>query len=170
MEALKCIEYAGRNCYRSEDRITEDSAPRFVRSLIRRGHLSPLEFADMTVELVTSRDVMAEITRHRLASFAIESQRYVNLSGNMAFIRPISYQDGDKATDLWIQHIKQAEETYNMLLDCGMLPEDARKVLPNSTATRIIMKANMREWRHVLSLRTGKGVYPEMRHLMVELL
>lgn len=170
MQALRDIEIAGRNCYRSEGKITEDSAPRFVRSLIRRGHLSPLEFADMTVELITSRDVMAEITRHRLASFAIESQRYVSLSGNMAFVRPMFYRDGDRATDLWIQHMKQAEEAYHMLLDCGMLPEDARKVLPNSTATCIMMKANLREWRHVLSLRTGKGVYPEMRHLMAQLL
>lgn len=50
MQALRDIEYAGRNCWRSEGRITEDSAPRFVRALIRRGHMSPLEFADMTVE------------------------------------------------------------------------------------------------------------------------
>ena len=50
MQALRDIEYAGRNCWRSEGRITEDSAPRFVRSLIRRGHMSPLEFADMTAE------------------------------------------------------------------------------------------------------------------------
>ena len=50
MQALRDIEYAGRNCWRSEGRITEDSAPRFVRALIRRGHMSPLEFADMTAE------------------------------------------------------------------------------------------------------------------------
>ena len=50
MQALRDIEYAGRNCWRSEGRITVGSAPRFVRSLIRRGHMSPLEFADMTVE------------------------------------------------------------------------------------------------------------------------
>ena len=60
MDALRQIEYAGRCCYRSEDKITENSAPPFVRSLIRRRHLSPLEFADMTVELITSRDVMGK--------------------------------------------------------------------------------------------------------------
>lgn len=49
-EALRHIEYAGRSCYRSNDKITETSAEAFVRSLIRRGHLSPLEFADMTAE------------------------------------------------------------------------------------------------------------------------
>ena len=81
MDALRQIEYAGRNCYRSHDKITDDSAQTFVRSLIRRGHLALLEFADMSVELVTFRDVMAELTRHRLASFCIESQRYVCMNG-----------------------------------------------------------------------------------------
>jgi len=71
------VEYAGRNCYRSHDKITDDSYVRFNHSLIQRGHHSPLEFAHVTLEIVTSRDVMAEITRHRMASFAIQSQRYV---------------------------------------------------------------------------------------------
>ena len=63
--ALRAIEYAGRNCYASQDRIAEDSAPEFVRSLIRRGHLSPPEFPDMPLEQVTSRDAMAQITPAR---------------------------------------------------------------------------------------------------------
>ena len=71
MDALRQIEYAGRNCYRSYDKITDDSAPAFVRSLIRRRHLAPLEFADMSVELVTSRDVIYSPLVSRL------SQRYI---------------------------------------------------------------------------------------------
>ena len=112
---------------------------------------------------------MAEITRHRLASFAIESQRYVNLSGDIAFIRPLFYKDGDRATDFWLECMKDAEESYHFMQECGLLPEDARKVLPNSTATRIVMKANLREWRHVFGLRMSKAAYPEMRMLMREL-
>ena len=50
MQALRQIEQAGRNCYRSEGKITEDCAPRFVAVLLKRGHLSPVEFADMSVE------------------------------------------------------------------------------------------------------------------------
>lgn len=57
------MEYAGRTCYRSAQTIAPDSAPAFVARLIAREHLSPLEFAGMTVELTTSRDVMAELTR-----------------------------------------------------------------------------------------------------------
>lgn len=117
--ALKKIEYAGRNCYRSQDRITETSAPRFVRSLIERGHLSPLEFADMSVEVLTSRDVMAELTRHRLASFCVESQRYVRLQGEIAFIQPVFYERGDLASELWRECMSDAENAYRYLLENG---------------------------------------------------
>ena len=166
MDALRQIEYARRNCYRSHDKITDDSAPAFVRSLIRRGHLAPLEFADMSVELVTSRDVMAELTRHRLASFCIESQRYVCMNGEIAFILPRFYRESDEASEFWEFFMSDAEQSYHFLLEKGLKPEDARKILPNSTATHIVMKANIREWRHIFSLRLEKGVYPEMRELM----
>ena len=119
MDALRRIEYAGRNCYQSHDRISETIAPKFVRSLIERGHLSPLEFADMSVELLTSRDVMAELTRHRLASFCIESQRYVRMQGEIAFIKPVFYKSGDLASELWRECMLDAENAYRCLLENG---------------------------------------------------
>ena len=122
MNALRQIEYAGRNCYRSHDKITNDSAPAFVRSLIRRGHLAPLEFADMSVELVTSRDVMAELTRHRLASFCIESQRYVCMNGEIAFILPRFYRESDEASEFWEFCMADAEQSYHFLLEKGLKP------------------------------------------------
>lgn len=102
---------------------------------------------------------MAEITRHRLASFAIESQRYVCMSGDIAFIRPLFYSPGDGNSEFWRSSMEDAEKSYHTLLERGCKPEDARKLLPNSTATRIIMKANLREWRHVFAMRTGKAAY-----------
>ena len=124
MDALRQIEYAGRNCYRSHDKIIDDSAPAFVRSLIRRGHLAPLEFADMSVELVTSRDVMAELTRHRLASFCIESQRYVCMNGEIAFILPCFYRESDEASEFWEFCMADAEQSYHFLLEKGLKPEE----------------------------------------------
>lgn len=109
---------------------------------------------------------MAELTRHRLASFCIESQRYVLMDGEIAFVRPLFFQEGDAATALWKTCMEDAERAYHSMLQCGLKPQDARKILPNSTATRIIMKANIREWRHVFSLRLDKAAYPEMRGLM----
>lgn len=105
----------------------------------------------MTVELVTSRDVMAELTRHRLTSFCIESQRYVLQKGEIAFIQPLFYKEGDAPSKIWRDQMAESEAAYHQLLNVGLLPEDARKVLPNSTATRIVMKANLREWLHILA-------------------
>lgn len=117
--ALRQIEYAGRVCYNSTDRMTASSAPDFIRSLIRRGHLSPLEFAGMTAELVTSRDVMAELTRHRLSSFCVESQRYVRMRDGIGFIRPLFAADDASAFDYWSQCMRDAEQAYLNLLDSG---------------------------------------------------
>ena len=117
----------------------------------------------MIVELTTSRDVMAELTRHRLASFCVESQRYVNMQGEIAFIQPECYKPGDTASAIWRMKMIEAEDTYHKLLENDWPPQDARKVLPNSTATRIVMKANLREWRHIFSLRTSPAAYPEIR-------
>lgn len=132
------------------------------------------------IEIVTSRDVMAEITRHRVASFAIQSQRYVDesASGDIEFIRPLFYKeepdDSDRpysdpiyfASMIWRDHMENVESSYKCMRAIGLRNEDARKVLPNSTATRIMMKVNLRELLHIYSLRSSSAAYPEMRELM----
>lgn len=123
---------------------------------------------------------MAELTRHRLASFCIESQRYVDESafGDIEFIKPLFYKQvpddathpyEDKqwsATMTWIDAMENIEFAYKRLRDLGMKNEDARKVLPNSTATTIMMDVNLRELLHIYELRSAKAAYPEMRECM----
>ena len=181
-DELKRIETAGRNCWRSEGRITDESYRTFIANLLKRGHESPLEFGHIMLKLVTSRDVLAEITRHRLASFAVASQRYVNEAreeGGVAFIRPLFWKPFNPAYDYhdkqdkvyeaslkWYDAMLLAEDAYNRLIDLGMRNEDARKVLPNSTATVIMMDVNLRELLHIYNLRSSSAAYPEMRELM----
>lgn len=71
---------------------------------------------------------MAELTRHRLASFCIESQRYVNMNGEIAFIQPKFYREGSWASGLWWKCMEDAEKIYHDMLAHGIKPEDARKV------------------------------------------
>lgn len=178
IQVLKAIEYAGRNCYASQDRITEDSCLRFVENLIKRGHEAPMEFADITFDITTSRAVLAEITRHRLASFCVESQRYIQeaKTGDITFIAPEWYdpESGDSVVRLgsaaWYHSMLDAENAYKELSFLGLKPEQAREVLPNSTACRIIMKANVREWRHIFDLRCSPAAYPQMRALATKML
>ena len=167
-EILKRIEKAGRTCYKSEDRITEESAEAFVRMLIERGHESVLEHESIAVRFVCDRGISHEIVRHRIASFSQESQRYVRYNGDIEFINP--HMPNAKAHEAWQELCERAEETYKELLSYGVQPQQARSVLPNSTKTEIVMTANLREWRHFLKLRTAKAAHPQMRELTVPLL
>ena len=175
VEILKRIEKAGRTCYKSEDRITAESATAFVRKLIERGHESVLEHASITVRFVCDRGVSHEIVRHRLASYSQESTRYCNYSGdrfrnNITFIKPCFLDEGTGGYKLWKQAMFIAEKEYFAMLNWGCTPQEARSVLPNSTKTEIVMTANLREWRHFLKLRTAKAAHPQMRELTVPLL
>lgn len=162
----KDCEYAGRNCYASQNRITDNSYEEFQYNQIDRKHGSPQEFGDLTFDITTSRAVMAEITRHRQASFCVESQRYIQeaKTGDITFIQPEWYHDeGAQPERLWIEAMSDAEEAYKALINFEMKPQQAREVLPNSTACRIIMKANLREWRHFFNQRCSSAAYPAMR-------
>lgn len=177
---MKAMEFAGRNCYASQDKITDDSYKKFLASLIRRDHGSPLEFADVTFDLTTSRAVLAELTRHRLASYCAESQRYIQeaSTGNITFIRPEWVREEAVAGNIrmtnaeqqWFETTQTAEDAYKVLIAEGKSPEEAREVLTNSTACRIIVKMNVRELRHFFSLRTSEKAYPQMRTLAKEML
>ena len=174
-EILKRIEKAGRTCYKSEDRITEESAENFVRMLIERGHESVLEHESITVRFVCDRGISHEIVRHRIASFSQESTRYCNYSNDrfgsgLTFIKPCFFKEKKGAYCSWYNSMDFAECAYFDMLDDGCTPQEARSVLPNSVKTEVVMTANLREWRHFLKLRTAKAAHPQMRELTVPLL
>ena len=174
-ELLKRIEKAGRTCYKSEGRITAESAKSFVRMLIERGHESVLEHESITVRFICDRGISHEIVRHRLASYSQESTRYCNYSNDrfgyeITFIKPCFLKEGTGAYASWMVAMHLANITYSDMLAEGYTPQEARSVLPNSTKTEIVMTANLREWRHFLKLRTAKAAHPQMRELTVPLL
>ncbi|CDM69369.1 thymidylate synthase, flavin-dependent [Clostridium bornimense] len=171
-DILKTIEKVGRVCYKSEDRITEESAKRFVESLMKRGHESVIEHVSLSVRVVCDRGVTHEIVRHRVASYAQESTRYCNygkdkFDNELTFINPCFWtgdEDKDKK-DIWINTMKNIENQYLELLKIGATPEEARSILPNSLKTEIIITMNLREWRHFFKLRTSKAAHPQMRQV-----
>lgn len=172
---LSLIELAGRTCYKSESKITEDSAEKFVRNILKRGHEAVIEHGSVTVRFTCDRGVSHEIVRHRLASYCQESTRYCNYSkesfgGEISFVRPSTMAKGSVAMPQWIAACKQAEFSYFAMLDYGCTPQEARSVLPNSTKTEVVMTANMREWRHFLRLRTAPAAHPDMREVAKMLL
>lgn len=79
---LKNLERCGRTCYKSEDKITEESAARFIKRIVNSGHESVIEHQSVTVKFICDRGVSHEIVRHRLASYSQESTRYCNYEMN----------------------------------------------------------------------------------------
>lgn len=172
-DILKKIELCGRVCYKSEGRIEEGSAEKFVAAIIKRGHEAVLEHASVTVKFIVDRGVTHEIVRHRLASYCQESTRYCNYSKDefgkeIAVIEPY-YLEGD-LYDCWESCCKKAEREYFDLLTLGATPQEARAVLPNSLKTELVMTANLREWRTFFKLRTAEAAHPQMKEVARPLL
>ena len=189
IEELKHIEKIGRVCYKSEGKITEDgeSAKKFVKMLIDRGHEAMIEHSSLSVKFVVDRGVSHELVRHRIASFAQESTRYVNYSlekfGNE--INVIDIRDGinldNKMKNMdsdtisaimgeWCLAMEDAEKHYMKMIELGATPQIARSVLPNSTKTEITISANYREWRNFFKLRVPNTAHPQMREVTIPLL
>lgn len=167
MTILRRIEQCGRTCYKSEAKITGDSAEKFVRGLIKRGHESVLEHASFTLRFTCDRGVSHEIVRHRIASYSQESTRYCNYAGaqfgnEITVIRPVFWQEETPNYQLWHRACREAEVSYFILLSNGATPQEARSVLPNSLKTEVVMTANLREWRHFFRLRCSKAAHPQM--------
>ena len=175
---LKHIERIARTCYKSEDKISTDlsSAKKLVGNLIQNGHEAMLEHGYLSVKFICDRAVSHELVRHRMASFAQESQRYCNYSkdkfdNNVTFIQPWWMdEEDDVGYSVWKKSCLQAERAYFDLLNFGYSPQKARGVLPNCTKTEIVVTANYREWRHILKLRTASDAHPDMRAMMQLLL
>ena len=132
---------------------------------------------DFTVKFICDRGVSHEIVRHRVASYAQESTRYCNYSkgnvGDVTFIRPCFFTENSVEMDNWVDSCMKAEQLYKDFILIGRTPQEARSILSNSLKTEVVMTANLREWRHFLSLRacgsTGKP-HPQMLEVAVPLL
>ena len=174
-DILKRIEAAGRTCYKSEDKITRDSAKEFVARILKSGHHSVIEHVSISVRIICDRGVTHEIVRHRMASFSQESTRYANYSRNkfgneITVIKPCFWAEDSEEYQQWLSAMQQSEKTYLKLIELGSRPEQARSVLPNSLKTEIVVSCNIREWRHIFSTRCSPGAHPQMREIMLPLL
>lgn len=161
------LEYAGRVCYRSKGR---GDTGAFLRARIREGHESLVEHASATFEISgISRAASHQLVRHRIASYSQESQRYVSMD-DPEFVVPPSVTRNPAAIKLWDLFMDGAARTYNQLRAEGACKEDARFVLPNATATRIVVTMNFRQLLHVFKLRISPAAQWEIRAVCVHML
>ena len=189
IDEMKHIERIGRVCYKSEDRITEDgeSAKKFVKMLIDRGHEAMIEHSSLSVRFTVDRGVSHELVRHRIASFAQESTRYVNYSldkysneinvihieNGITLDKKMNNMDANTIAAVieeWERAMEDAEKHYMKMIDLGATPQIARSVLPSSTKTELVITANYREWRAFFKLRISATAHPQMREITIPLL
>ncbi len=172
---LKVLERAGRNCYQSFDRITDDSAPGFIETIMNKGHNSVLDHGFFRGWFTVDRGVSHELVRHRLAAPAQESTRYCNYRNGrfhqqITVIDPFFFKADPAAYKIWADCCENCEEAYFKLLELGRRPEEARTVLPHSLKTSVLITADLREWRHIFQQRCASAAHPQMREVMMPLL
>lgn len=261
-DPYKMIELAGRTCYKSEDKITENSAKEFVDRMIKLGHGAMLEHGTIyltiaktamnigdpifyiknkyskvnedglfyyittnmrvlvennrlddlqyqvkptehhekriTVKWILDRVTGESFLRHRVFSFARESTRYCNYSkdkfnNEITFIKPTwldiptgnyTYWDGDWCdidnmkiqlpsdngiTDNFLWCLNNAETQYNLLINKGWKPQQARQVLPFAVCSPLVMTGFESDWEHFFSLRCSSKAHPDAKKLADEL-
>ena len=143
-----------------------------------------------SVKFIIDRGVSHELVRHRICSFSQESTRYCNYgkANNVTFIIPpwCKIEEGEYTQNgiipvgwsdftseendyTWYCSMLSAEKDYLRLLKNGWTPQQARSVLPNSLKTEIVVTANLREWQHIMRLRTDKAAHPQMREISLPL-
>ena len=171
---MKRIERACRTCYRSEGKITEDSYKKLLTNCITRGHESVLEHEKVTVRIYSDVGSYKDLTRHRFASFSVESTRYCSYDkdkyGNeIAFMDPI-YMENKEMYEIWKKTMQDIENGYIKMKALGATTDMCREILPHSTAAEYTMTANIREWKHILELRTTNHVHPSIRQVLIPLL
>lgn len=167
-DAEGVIEQAARVCYQSH---TIGGRSIFLKSLMDRGHLSVVEHASATFEVSgISRACSHQLVRHRIASYSQESQRYVDMS-IPEFVSPESIEADPVAMATYGRFLIKAKEAYGELVRrAGVKREDARFVLPNATATRIVVTMNFRELLHFFELRISEHAQWEIRSVAVKML
>lgn len=175
IQIMKNIERACRTCYRSEGKITEESYKTLLKNCITRGHESVLEHEKVTIRMYCDLGVYKDLTRHRIASFSIESTRYCNygkdkFDNELKIIKPCNIEEGTDIYANWKNACEAIEKNYMEMSKKGALPDQLRMILPHSIAAEVTMTANIREWKHILSLRASNHTHPSIRQLMIPLL
>ena len=191
----KVVAAAAKLCYSDTgamdlmEGLTDEKAQQFVEMLAGLGHESPIEHASFTFAVEgVSRSLLAQITRHRLASFSVQSQRYVKLT-QFAYVTPPEIACDAQALALYDKTMADCVEAYRKLADMleqrhyrdflaqGMSEkqarqkaekkaiEDARFVLPNASETKLVMTMNARELLHFFRLRCCSRAQWEIRDL-----
>ncbi|MDR3049470.1 MAG: FAD-dependent thymidylate synthase [Elusimicrobiota bacterium] len=168
---------AARLCYSAINideisrKLTKEKIKDLLERVISSGHTSVLEHSSFTFAIEgVSRALLSQLTRHRIASFSVQSQRYVQFKTGIETVCPPSVSKNKKLLEKYSSFIKTAETLYAEFLAQNIPAEDARYILPNAASTKIILTMNARELRHFFSLRCCNRAQWEIREMAIAML
>ena len=175
-DADKLVAAAAKLCYaRSDvdtllDNLTADKVEEFLNRLADLGHESPIEHASYTFAVEgVSRALLAQLTRHRIASYSVQSQRYVD-KAEFDYIIPPSIEDDAELREKYVECMETLDTYYSYFRSANIPAEDARFVLPNACDTRIIFTMNARSLFNFFKLRCCHRAQWEIRAMADEML
>lgn len=175
-DADKLVAAAAKLCYAKADvdtlldNLTAEKVEEFLNRLADLGHESPIEHASYTFAVEgVSRALLAQLTRHRIASYSVQSQRYVD-KGDFDYIVPPSIAANPEAAEMFERCMDMLDTYYAYFASAGIPNEDARFVLPNACDTRIIFTMNARSLHNFFRLRCCNRAQWEIRALADEML
>ena len=155
---------AAATCYNAKP------SEKALRHTIASGHESVIEHVNFTFEIEdVSRTLLAQLTRHRIASFSAQSQRYCDMSA-MPVVVPESIKKNKEMLNQFGIVLDAIKTFYQEAVKAGIPKEDARFILPNAVMTTIVFTANARELRHFFSLRCCNRAQWEIRELADKML
>lgn len=172
-EIAKALEQVARTCYKSHDKTTDngESAIRILQTLANSGHGAMFEHYSITMRYVSNIAAYKDLTRHRPASYAIESTRWCNYSkgkfGNeIKFLNPIEIPKDSLKYQVWLNAMQKAEDYYMTMASMGAKSDELSLLLPQSTAAEFNITANLREWEHIFNLRAVGHSRPCVKQIM----
>ena len=174
----KIVAQSARLCYSAleieelRERLSDESVIKLIKKIMALGHYSVLEHATFTFAIEgISRVTSHQLVRHRLASFSQQSQRYVKINKkDFPYIIPKSVEKDEKLIKIFIDAVNKLNGIYQLLLDHNVKAEDARYILPQAVATKIILTVNARELLHIFKLRCCNRAQWEIREVAINML
>jgi thymidylate synthase (FAD) len=162
--------YSPLNVNEISEKLTEGKIKELLHRIILSGHYSVLEHASFIFRIEdVSRALLVQLTRHRIASFSVQSQRYVKFK-NVNFIVPYTIKKNKYLLGKCNKYLNNVKELYKEFLDAGVPIEDARYIFPNAVSTKIIITMNARELSHFFSLRCCNRAQWEIRDMACRML
>ena len=171
------VALAARLCYSAasigdlRERLSSSDIAAFLEKIMSLGHQSVLEHVSFTFGIEgISRACSHQLVRHRIASYSQQSQRYVSHDEPFEAVTPESIAGNATLATRFQEHLATTHELYRELLAAGVPAEDARFVLPNAAATKLVMTMNARELHHFFALRCCRRAQWEIRAMAREML